>query len=50
MKSQRRFAPEGVRNEPESMAGFIGISRASISLTESLNTHCWLYLFKQPGL
>jgi len=26
MKSQRRFAPEGGRNESESVAGFIGIS------------------------
>jgi len=26
MNSQRRFAPKGVRNEPESVSGFIGIS------------------------
>jgi hypothetical protein len=26
MESQRRFAPKGVRNEPESVSGFIGIS------------------------
>ncbi|MBC8359476.1 MAG: hypothetical protein H8E54_11110 [Candidatus Aminicenantes bacterium] len=27
MKSQRRFAPNGVRNKPESVSGFIGISK-----------------------
>lgn len=26
MESQRRFAPKGVRNESESVSGFIGIS------------------------
>ena len=30
MESQRRFAPKGVRNEPESVSGFIGISRGGI--------------------
>jgi hypothetical protein len=29
MKSQRRFAPKGVRNESESVAGMVGISNLS---------------------
>jgi len=27
MKSQCRFTPNGVRNKPESVSGFIGISK-----------------------
>jgi hypothetical protein len=32
MKSQRRFAPKGGRNESESVAGLAGISKRSEAL------------------
>ena len=31
MKSQRRFAPNGVWNKPESVSGFIGISTEGVT-------------------
>lgn len=33
MKSQRRFAPNGVRNKPKSVSGFMGISRLYLPVT-----------------
>ncbi len=50
MKSQRRFAPKGDRNKPESVAGLAGISNSNL-ITISVASYtplCMLNIYSEP--